>query len=439
MLIRLVCASLIIGLISPVFTNQLWAGDANTTVIESDCIEINLSSPDKTQPVNIHIDGNISRKFRFSPGEKLTIQVYVQSSDGKRHFIRDVQGQRRWELILDNQGRGRVTFLPDKINFTGRLAVLANQKVIHSPGRLDSGCPAVLEYVRESRFKDGAGIKVHFTSQILQEGNADEQFPQQVLDSARQAYERIVNEFGFNRKGYSFASADKNYAYDGDKTIDIYIGSLGPSDNFYFHSLNWQDFAKAPFYQVRYEGRYRYSAMIAVPADYKAYLKKASEQFAYSEAVDIFSHLKAAMMHEMLHIITFYYNKNLLSWYKFNPLDNRYQGGDWYVEGLARYFETFSGFNGNFYSASADFYQRPGAFRSGQNLSESGYDFAVFWKYFHSRFGMETIEKLSYRLRSVQTKGSSNEKAAGIINQVTGISFSEISGDFAEFVREPNI
>ena len=430
---RLVCIVLIAGLIGFGLNSRVWAKDRNVSIFNDDYIEINLTSVDKIQPVNIYISKELSQKFQFLPGQKLTLQLYVQSSGGERHFIKDSRGREKWEIILDDQSRGSLTFLPAKANFTGRLAVLANQKVICDPGLLTFGCAPTLEHVREYRFKDDAKIKVHFTSQILEEQGSDNEFPEKVLNAAVKAYQKIVNELGFDREGYSFALADETYAYDEDKTIDIYIGSRGALDKFYFHSLNQQDFSKAPFYEVRYRGRYRYSAIIAVPADYRAYLEMASRQFGYTEDVDLVSHLNGAMMHEMLHIITFYYNKNLVSSCRLNLSNNRYQGTDWYVEGLARYSEIIAGFNDNFYSASKDFYQKADIFisRPEERFSELGYDFAVFWKYFHSRFGIEAIEELSYRLRSVQD----NEQAAGIIGQVTGVSFSEILKDFIKVIR----
>jgi len=181
----------------------------------------------------------------------------------------------------------------------------------------------------------------------------------------------------------------------------------------------------------------------AIPADYQTYLKEASRQFGYSDNIDMSSHLKGALMHEMLHVITFYYNKNLLSWYELNPSTKCYEGGDWYVEGLARYFETLTGFEDNFYSAG--FYQRiddkkvrymKGGVnwfmrRPDQRFSELEYDFAIFWKYLHQRFGMETIEELSCRLRFAENGGRDTSM---LIEQATGIPFPEAIRGFAKFV-----
>ncbi|GAH30220.1 unnamed protein product, partial [marine sediment metagenome] len=91
--------------------------------------EINISSPGKSQPITISIDEKLAQKFRFLPGQRLTIQVYVCSSDGRKHFINDSRGNDKWEITLNEQGRGRFTFLPAKTNFTGRLTVSADKKV----------------------------------------------------------------------------------------------------------------------------------------------------------------------------------------------------------------------------------------------------------------------------------------------------------------------
>ncbi len=435
----LLCSVLVVGFATFGFNWGLYAEDAY--------VEINLSSLDKSQPIAISIDRKLAQKFQFLPGQELIIQTYVCSSDGQRHFIKDIYGNDQWKITLDQQSRGSFTFLPAETSYTGRLTVSANQKVIYDPGLFDSGDLTTLEFVEEYQFEDGAGIKVHYTSQILEASGARGEFPRQVLEASREAYEKIVQESGFDREGYSFARADTSYAYDEDKVIDIYIGSNDCRDEFRFHSLDYRDFKNAPFYEMRYEERYRYSAVLAIPADYQACLKEASRQFGYSDNIDMSSHLKGALMHEMLHVITFYYNKNLLSWYELNPLNKCYEGGDWYVEGLARYFETLIGFEDNFYSAG--FYQRindrkvrymKGGVnwfmrRPDQKFSELEYDFAIFWKYLYQKFGMEAIEELSCGLRFAEKAGGEGGgNISRIIEQATGAKFSEVIRDFAKFV-----
>ena len=431
----LLCSALVVGIAIFGFNWGLYA--------EDEYVEINLSSADKSQSITISIDRKLAQKFQFLPGQELIIQAYVCSSDGQRHFIKDIYGNDQWKIILDEDSRGSFTFLPAETNYTGRLTVSANQKVIYDPGLLDSNDLTTLEFVEEYQLEDGAGIKVHYTSQILEASGAGEEFPRQVLEASREAYEKIVQEYGFDREGYTFARADKSYAYDQDKVIDIYIGSNDCRDKFSFHSLDYRDFKNAPFYEMRHEGRYRYSAVLAIPADYQTYLKEASRQFGYTGNIDMSSHLNGALMHEMLHVITFYYNKNLLSWYELNPSTKCYEGGDWYVEGLARYFETLTGFEDNFYSAG--FYQRiddkkvrymKGGVnwfmrRPDQRFSELEYDFAIFWKYLHQRFGMETIEELSCRLRFAENGGRDTSM---LIEQATGIPFPEAIRGFAKFV-----
>ena len=434
----LLCSALVIGIVSFGFNLGLYA--------EDEYVEINLSSPDKSQSITISIDKKLAQKFQFLPEQKLIIQAYIDTSDGQRHFIKDAYGNNQWNITLDEQSRGSFTFLPAETNYTGRLTVSANQKVIYDPGLSNSGNLKTLEFVEECWFEDGAGIKVHYTSQILAESGAGEEFPRQVLAASRDAYKKIVQESGFDREGYSFARADTSYAYDEDKVIDIYIGTSSYRDKFRFHSLDYKDFKDAPFYEMRYEGRYRYSALLAIPADYHSYLSQASKQFGYSDDIDMSSHLKGALTHEMLHIITFYYNKNLLSWYELNPSTKSYEGGDWYVEGLARYFETLSGFEDNFYSAG--FYQRVNdrkvRYMKGgvnwfmrqpdQRFSELEYDFAIFWQYLYQKFGMEAIEELSCRLRFAEKPREGGGDVSMIIEEATGTKFSEVIEGFASFV-----
>ena len=159
MLKTLLCPVLVVGI---VIFGLSWGLCA-----EDEYREINLSSPGKSQPITISIDEKLAQKFRFLPGQRLTVQVYVCSSDSRKHFIKDSRGNDKWEITLNEEGRGRFTFLPAKTNFTGRLTVSANKKVIHDSGPLNSGNSITLEFVEEHQFQDGAGIKVHYTSQIL--------------------------------------------------------------------------------------------------------------------------------------------------------------------------------------------------------------------------------------------------------------------------------
>lgn len=286
----------------------------------------------------------------------------------------------------------------------------------------------------EYRFPDGVTLKVHYEETVLAAYAAPENFPSQVLDAAVSAYQTLTQFEGFNTPGYSFAQPDRAYAYDPDKTIDIYLGSPAGDSAFDALGARNQMFKDSPCFDTLPMGNGAYQAVVLLPANYREFIKNwekinPSPMGRRNLEVD----LRGTLIHEMLHVIIFYYNKNL----------NKAQGNeasakdlDWYVEGLARYFETFAGARHDFFSQG--FKQRlPDKIRfsrGGSNyfmrypdqpFTQLRYENALFWRYMDHRFGMESIEALSRHFRT----GRFDPKAA--LESVTGQPFDELLKDFA--------
>ena len=214
-----------------------------------------------------------------------------------------------------------------------------------------------LEKTREYRFRDGVILKVHFTDQILKGSREDIHFVKEVLDAAVFAYQTITQFQGFSSPGFSFASPNKNYAYDPDRTIDIYLGHPDDSHAYRSHGFDNVSFKDAPCFDTVKVAENQYQAVILLPANYREFISNWEKINPSPLGVrHLSADLRGTLIHEMLHVILFYYNKNLNKDPAF-PSDSekahalsRSKRIDWYVEGLARYFEMLAGARHDFFS-----------------------------------------------------------------------------------------
>ncbi len=276
---------------------------------------------------------------------------------------------------------------------------------------------------------------MHFTDQLLEEGGQGARFPQQVLDAAVSGYRTITQSSGFNSEGYSFAHADKKYVYDPDKTIDIYLGNPAESNSFPYHGFTAEAFRNSPCFDTLKISQTAYHAVILLPINYGNFIKgwerlNPSPLGPRNIQVD----LGGTLIHEMLHAVLFYYNRNL------NKETGESGKVDWYVEGLARYFETFAGARHDFYSmgfkqilpdkvrfsrGGSNFLMR----YPNQAFTDLRYENALFWRFMDTRYGMPAIERLSREYREYNAE---NFKAT--LEKVTGQSFTELLKNFSKAI-----
>ncbi len=296
-----------------------------------------------------------------------------------------------------------------------------------------------VERVDEYRFNDGTCLKVHYTDQALGASGAENDFPSSVMDAAVMAYQTITQFEGFNTPGFSFASPDKRYAYDPDQTIDIYLGSTSGASN--YENLGWKNkmFKDSPCFDTMKSGPSQYDAVILLPSNYDEFIRnweKINPSPLGKRNVHV--DLRGTLIHEMLHVIIFYYNKNLNKVDENEslvqpgePRESRGQHLDWYVEGLARYFETFAGARHDFYSQGfkQTFPDKIRFSRGGSNyfmrypdqaFTQLRYENALFWRFIDYQFGMTAIEQLSRTFRG----NSADFKKA--LESVTGESFESL-------------
>lgn len=397
-----------------------------------------------SQPLVIEIGREQCIAYHWRAGQVITIQAYVEGRGGRKHFLRDHQGQRSWKLFIGKELEGSVSIAPALNNYTGRLTVTGDGNILSAPTPyLSETLGRTLEKVHENRFRDGASVKVHFTDQILDENNVAAVFPKQVLDAAVIAYQTITQIEGFNTPGFSFVEPDRSYAYDPDKTIDIYLGNSNTDNLFKFHGFLSQSFRDAPCFDTVRTGEKAYNAVILLPADYREFIKNwerlnPSPMGARNINVD----LRGTLIHEMLHAILFYYNRNLNhesaeeAVVSTDPTSVK-KKLDWYVEGLARYFETFAGAKHDFYSqgfretlptkirfsrGGSNYFMR----YPDQPFTQLRYENALFWRFIDHQYGMKTIESLSRSFRGVDPSAF-----YAALESVTQTSFRDLLKKFA--------
>ncbi len=303
-----------------------------------------------------------------------------------------------------------------------------------------------LEKVYEARFRDGAAVRVHYTDQILAESGASSQFPKQVVDACVIAYQTITQHEGFGAEGYSLAKPDTSYAFDPDKTVDVYLGNAAQNNQFLFHSFSNLSYRDAPCFDTVKISDTAYQSVILLPANYREFIQNwehlnPSSLGERNTNID----LRGTLIHEMLHVVLFYYNKNLNreSGETVNPIDPKNQAPrkkhlDWYVEGLARYFETFAGARHDFYSqgfretlpdkirfsrGGSNYFMR----YPDQPFTELRYENALFWRFIDYQFGMASIESLSRSFRD----DAAPENFHRALERSTQTAFDEILRRFS--------
>lgn len=429
--------ALVLALLSAVMTPALAASpDLPKT---PSYVEINLSNSEKSTPLVIPIDRRQSIAYHWQPWQKIKVWAYVQHPGGRAESLKDRDGKSFWEVRLNSYGEGELKLFPAVENYTGRLIVKGNGKILS----MDRAIEKTLEY----RFPDGVSIKVYYTDQLLEQSRQESYFPKQVLDAAVSAYQTITQFQGFNTQGYSLAAPDKSYAHDPDKTIDIYLGDPKGGDNFSYHGFNPLSFKDAPCFDTVRVSETGFHGVILLPTNYQDFIKNWETINPSPLGVrNIEVDLRGTLIHEMLHVILFYYNRNLNKDLDGPSASEGIEASahgaankklDWYVEGLARYFETLAGARHDFYSqgfkqvlpdkirfsrGGSNYFMR----YPDQSFMDLRYENALFWRFMDYRYGMSSIERLSREFRGFESK---DFKSA--LEKVTGDPFSQLLKEFA--------
>jgi hypothetical protein len=235
--------------------------------------EINLSQPQKNQELSIEIPADQTAVYGWKPGESVLVQFYVDKKNGEKIYLKDIEGNKSWRVQLDKSGAGKLTVKPSPQSFSGRLTVKANNRLIASPTPSFQGnFGKTLEKVQQYTFSDGVTIKVHYTDQMMEESINPELFAREVLDAAVSDYQTITVFKGFSADGYSLANPNYQYAYDPDKTIDIFLGDTSEKTGT-IHGFNAATFKDAPCFDTVKLSNTTYNTVILIPANYTTFIK----------------------------------------------------------------------------------------------------------------------------------------------------------------------
>lgn len=252
------------------------------------------------------------------------------------------------------------------------------------------------EKILSYQFPNDLSIKVHYTDSLsLNRPSSNPSYPRRVLRSAIFAYKKITQKYHFNTPGYSLSHPNPAYSKIHDRSIHILIGGeRGPSTH------------ETPYFDVVTLNRQEYEPLIILPSDYEASFQEWDRFNPPKGERNLEKDLRGTLFHEMLHVVLYGYNKNLKGFDK--------QKIDWYVEGLARYFELLGKADEDFFSEGfRKILNNKVRFSRGgvnytmrfpdQHFFSRRYDSALFWKFIDERYGMEAIEHFS---REVRTQNS---------------------------------
>lgn len=402
--------------------------------------ELNLSAPMDSQPIHIQIQKDQSESLRLKARQEIKVAAYVERVNGSKAPLVDAEGKSAWSVVLNGNKEAELFIYPDASVFSGRLVVTINgKKLIGGSPKFSETFGKTLEKVYQWRFQDGATIKVHFTDQILEETSTDPYFPKEVLDAAVLAYQTITQFQGFSTAGYAFASPDESYAYDPDKTIDVFLGNPSETNFFPDHGFGAAAFKDAPCFDTLRISDTAFQAVILLPSNYRAFIKNWEKINPSSlGARNVNTDLRGTLIHEMLHVIIFYYNKNLNRGCALNTQGViNIEKVDWYVEGLARYFETLAGARHDFYSqgfkqtlpdkirfsrGGSNYFMR----YPDQAFTDLRYENALFWRFIDEQKGMKAIEWLSRNMRQMDRD---NHQVA--LEQMSGMPMEELLKKFS--------
>jgi len=375
----------------------------------------------------------------FAPGAVPTdFLLETFSPDGTKHRVRDMDGRRSWAGSSEASGRIRLT--PGVDNYAGPVQVVVDGKVVNRYNPLLPGSSELLiEKILVSRMPDGTALRVHYTDFSLERiGNMS--FPYKVMTIASKAYQLITGEMG-----YSDASKSR-------EGIDIYLGESGEKGVSAFGGFTREDFKRAPLFMLKRDAQTgAKTPAVLIPIDYGRFLSlwerinsvpygntSRGEARAARGTHDHDSDLAGSIMHEMTHAVLHSYHENLGS------TEHCIRNGDWYTEGLARFYETKIGSDAGF--ASEGFRKRVGDkiqfSRGGANYflrypDESffglRYENALFWLYFEKQFGAARIVALARELRHLPFE-SDTRRYETALEKVTGVPFDDMLTEYFNWI-----
>jgi hypothetical protein len=284
---------------------------------------------------------------------------------------------------------------------------------------------------------DGVTIRCFYAGETAE----DTTYPKEVLASACEAYETLTQKSGFSGALSSFRDADRSYAYDPDGAIDIIIGD--PEMEGSFRGYEAEDFRTSYFDPVQLESDpSACDANILVPKKIDYIRPKSRDALIFVRDSDDRT-LRGTMMHEMAHVVNFYRNRNMKAVAKA-------RNTGWFVEGMARYFETKAGSYDSYYSKGYIVRREKeyAYLEEGVNyylehpdrpLDKLEYDYAIFWKFLDSTYGERAIEAMTRAMRGVVSPESYEDDIIGALESSTGAAIEDILREYAYYLYRKSV
>ncbi len=277
---------------------------------------------------------------------------------------------------------------------------------------------------------DGVRLKVHFQKKFNEEKNADDLDPAEVLAVMEDAYALLTGELGYGDWSRGYVDQVELYLTDPDNEEEL------AGNAFQSSALG----LSPRFMMLEYQNRPERSPVIFLPKDYKAFLRRWRRVNGHGDAMTLDDKraLAGSIMHEMTHAVLFGYHENLGS------TVGGHAHGDWYTEGLARYYETkvgsLLGFTDEgfrrvlgdrmqFSRGGANYYLR----YHDEAMFSLRYENALFWLYFEKSFGHEKIVDLTRALGHVTYEGDPRQYVQ-VLQSVTGYPFYRILVDYHNWI-----
>jgi len=285
------------------------------------------------------------------------------------------------------------------------------------------------EKILSARMADGMVLKVHYIDFALKSTH-DPDYPRRVFGHMKMAYTVLKKQLKSDRSSLPLP-----------RSIDLYLGDRNITGVLPYEGLPSKDFTHAPLFVIRTDPQTgEKTPAILMPANYSRFLKFWNQinHVPYGVWYRDDQYLANSVIHEMTHAFIHMFNENLGS------TEHQMHKGDWYTEGLARYFESKIGSDASF--ASEGFQKRIGDTiqfsRGGANyylrypeetFFNLRYENALFWLYFEKRFGRDAIVNLSRSLKTVPFDATHAMYRDTIENVIEG-PFSEMLDDYFNWV-----
>lgn len=373
---------------------------------------------------------------RLSDGQTLPSgsRIELQSMDpqGNLHKVHDLHGQGQWSLETLRDGR-TFQIVPSPASYAGPLQVKVDGRIVSRYGEMiPSSKDLVLEKVLSARAANGTLLKVHFTDFTL-EKSGDRTYPHRVLTHMQKAYDVLTRDMKLGQ------NPDAR-----PKVIEAYIGDTEAGGLLPFGGFELADFRRAPLFMIRTDAATgERTPALLLPANYKKFLEfwNRINRVPANAAGNTYTddqYLATSVMHEMTHAVVHGFNENLGS------TEHEERGGDWYTEGLARYFECKAGSDAGFASegfrkivdgrvqfsrGGANYYLR----YPDESFFTMRYENALFWMYFDKRFGSDAIVQVSRDLKML-AHGAEQADFARVLADVTGEPFADLLNGYFNWV-----